>query len=632
MALIAALDEPVDSAVVGRAVLVSGWAVADTGAPPAISVCADGGPDQPLYRGRPRPDVEAAYPGSGSGSGFVGLLLLDGLDSPVDVEVTVRSVEGDAAERFVRRVTARSDGATRSTSEFDTALLNWLTTPTQEEQAWPRWTVGAEQLRLALGLEGAFPRAGGEQRYSFLEWLYHLWKNEGEDALPLALVAASWLPPSQRTTLHLPRAWRDSTWGHLMVPWLDDDAADPDPTRPPLSRARAIATVGLDPRHALALRPVLPRASWPPAQRPRGINVVGHLEAHSGLGEATRCTLRTVIAAGVPHDALDLGPISADNDMRIGPQQGAPYAISVVHDNVTRVPVTARLLGTRFLRDRYSVGYWYWEAADPPQATAEASALVDEVWVASQFVADALRRASTVPVRVVPPAIDMKPATGVARERFGLPSSATCFLTMASVYSVTERKNPFGTLEAFRKAFGHSRTTEAVLVMKLTGISGTPGLREELMARIGSLPVIVIDEPLSRADVRALIAACDVVVSLHRAEGFGLPLAEAMAAGRAIIATGWSGNADFTTPETAFIVPYEIIELDRDFGPYLRGMHWAEPDVDAAASWMRLAVEDVTRRQLVADAGRAFVRARYDATVTASVLRAHLERITADSS
>jgi hypothetical protein len=102
-----------------------------------------------------------------------------------------------------------------------------------------------------------------------------------------------------------------------------------------------------------------------------------------------------------------------------------------------------------------------------------------------------------------------------------------------------------------------------------------------------------------------------------------------MAAGRAVIATGWSGNADFTTPDTAFTVPYQVVELDRDFAPYRRGMHWAEPDVDAAAALMQLAVDDVARRHHVATAGQAFVRAHYSASAAAPALRTHLERIMA---
>jgi glycosyltransferase involved in cell wall biosynthesis len=288
---------------------------------------------------------------------------------------------------------------------------------------------------------------------------------------------------------------------------------------------------------------------------------------------------------------------------------------------------TFRRLGHRFVLDRHAVGYWYWEALEPPAGTAEVSSHLDEIWVASEFVAGSLRAASTVPVHVVPPAVDLEVAAPLDRAALGVRTDGVCFLTMASVNSVLERKNPFGTLEAFRRAFAGHVDTTAVLIMKLSGLDLVPLVRAELRRRIGDLPVVVIDRPMARAELRSLVATSDVVVSLHRAEGFGLPLAEAMAAGRATIATAWSGNADFTVAGASFPVPYEVVELERDLGPYRRGMHWAEPDLDAAAEAMRTAATDVEHRREIAAAGQRLIRQRYDARSLAVVVRSHVERI-----
>lgn len=421
------------------------------------------------------------------------------------------------------------------------------------------------QLHRALDLSGSFPDLRGPGRFAYLEWLYHLWKNEGDDAIPFALVGAVWLPPANRPSPTLPADWVESTWGHLAVPWLNDDVTEPDPHQPLLSRAALLVwsrrttlqrrfpdPVGADrqslaswlvthrdglsshvelaaplgnetavshrrrtvrtrlaslgrrsatPAEHLLATSLMPadlpsRSSWRRSPRPLGLNVVGHFSAASGLGEATRCTLRTTLASDVPHDVLDVGPKAASEpDVRAvgGPGHPCPFAISIIHDNVSHAMTTFRQLGRRFVLDRYAVGYWYWEAAEPPENTAEISTHLDEIWAASEFVADSLRAASAVPVYVMPPSVDLEVAAPLDRASLGIQGDAVCFLTMASVSSVLERKNPLGALEAFRRAFAGGGDGRAVLIMKLTGLDHAPAVRDELDARIGDLPVVVVD-------------------------------------------------------------------------------------------------------------------------------------------
>jgi glycosyltransferase involved in cell wall biosynthesis len=696
--LVASLDAPADGERVGRALLVTGWAVSSTGREVQAEASVGAGPSISVPMGQRRPDVEAVHPSAGPRAGFMGLILLGEEATSTPITVTITDSAGHRVDfrRVVEPVSAGSSSP--STVPFDAMLLAWLCTPLEPASPYPRATVGAAQLRDARDLFAAFPALEGPGRFNYLEWLYHLWKNEGEDALPLALVAACWLPPGATEHLRLSADWPRSTWGHGILPWLNDDVDEAQPDRTPLTRAAILAwqqrpdlqrrfrdpfgrdrgslaahlatgdAVGAHIELAAPLeaagresaprrrprwrrdRPVdvaaellaspgrsltaLDRKTWRRTPRPVGVNLVGHFAATSGLGEATRCTLRSAEAAGVAIDLLDLGPrtdLAGATPLGV-PGHPCPFAVTVVHDNAAHAPATLRRLGRRFVLDRRTVGYWYWETAEPPDAVADVTACLDEVWVASHFVAKVLTQASSVPVSVVPPAVDLEDATPAERRRFGIPAGSTCFLTMASVDSVLERKNPFGALDAFRRAFGGTGHGDAVLLMKLAGLDQVPGVRGELRNRIGEMPVVVIDQVMSRSELRSLVAMADVVVSLHRAEGFGLPLAEAMGAGRATIATEWSGNADFTSSTTAYAVPYTLTAIAQDFGPYRRGMHWAEPDLDAAAAMMRSAHDDPDGRQSLAAAGRRLIREVYAAEVTGPVLRSHIERLASSTS
>jgi glycosyltransferase involved in cell wall biosynthesis len=175
---------------------------------------------------------------------------------------------------------------------------------------------------------------------------------------------------------------------------------------------------------------------------------------------------------------------------------------------------------------------------------------------------------------------------------------------MYDTQSVMQRKNPEAVVEAYLRAFGDGRD-DTFLVLKVN----TAGERElaPLRRRIEGRPdVHLVTDVLSRSDMDSLMAACDIFVSLHRSEGFGLPIAEAMAQGKAVIATAWSGNMDFMSEHTAACVSYELVTLERAHGPYPAGARWAEPDHDDAVEWMRrLRDDEALRAKLGAAAARS---------------------------
>ena len=251
---------------------------------------------------------------------------------------------------------------------------------------------------------------------------------------------------------------------------------------------------------------------------------------------------------------------------------------------------------------RFPIGYWAWELAELPDDWTEAFAIYREVWTCSIHAATAIGKRSPVPVQAMWPALPDALPSSLTREDFGLPDGRFAFLFLYDFLSETERKNPAGLMEAFRRAF---RADDRVhLVIKTSNGDMRRDDWKRLAAAAEGLPVTLFDRYLSRADVLALIRACDAYVSLHRAEGFGYTMAEAMAQARPVIATHYSGNADFMTPWNSFPVPYRLVELDRAHGRYAQGQVWADPDLDAAAELMRTVARDRDRAAEVARRGQ----------------------------
>jgi glycosyltransferase involved in cell wall biosynthesis len=266
--------------------------------------------------------------------------------------------------------------------------------------------------------------------------------------------------------------------------------------------------------------------------------------------------------------------------------------------------------------------YWAWELPVVPRAWRDAASYVHEIWVPTRFVADAVATAVTgKTIRVVPHPLRLREGPGRPRE---LAPGRCVYLTMFSDGSGFERKNPVATVTAFRRAFGDRQ--DVLLVVKAQALGARkPAIERRLREAIaGASNITVIDDMLSTEDRDALVARADVMVSLHRSEGFGLTLAEAMLVGKPVVATGWSGNVDFMSPDTGALVDYRLVPVLDPGGPY-DGMatEWAEPDIDcAAAALVRLADPEQRRRMGAAArrASAAFFRPERFAEIVAPTL------------
>ena len=358
---------------------------------------------------------------------------------------------------------------------------------------------------------------------------------------------------------------------------------------------------------------VAPRATPVGGLKPGPVIVGGQLTTASGLGEGARLCLDAVRALGWDAGHLDVSRLFLREDLPVpppGPEAKAGEGGTLIlHVNGPYLPYVALRLGRKFLAGRRIIGFWSWELPIMGPDWRRGLGLVHEIWVPTTFNANSLPADVGVPVKVV---LHPMEAKGVvrARDRFGLPEDKFIVFAAFDMGSTYGRKNPRASVAAFRQAFGDDPNCLMVLKVGHAGDAGW-AMADLQDAIQGMSNVRLMQETLSRADMTALVASADVVLSLHRAEGFGLLMAEAMLHGVPAVATGWSGNVDFMTPDDSGLVKYTLVPVDDPQGTYIvPGAKWAEADVGDAAAWLRRLYEDPEFRRQLGERGKAAATAK----------------------
>jgi glycosyltransferase involved in cell wall biosynthesis len=369
------------------------------------------------------------------------------------------------------------------------------------------------------------------------------------------------------------------------------------------------------------------RAGQAPAKI--GVNLAGYFTTESGVGEAARLIARATRAAEIPHVLINFEQsynLRRTDRTFTDFATSNPYGVNLVHVNADQIDVFAREQGDGFFAGKYNIGYWMWELSDFPSEWRDRFEYFDEIWVASTFAAESVGRASPIPVLRIPLPIVGDQGDVVGRDHFGLPSDAFIFLFMFDFLSVFERKNPLAVVEAYKEAFGEDN--KAMLVLKCSNAKADPTNAAKLLEAAKGASIRVIDGYLSRMEVASLVSVCDTYVSLHRSEGFGLTMAEAMRAGKPVIATAYSANVDFMNAGNSFSVAYRLVEIEKDFGPYRRGSAWAEPNVKQAAELMRWVFEHREVAALVGSRAREDMTAHLSPAAVGKVMKDRLQIIT----
>ncbi len=321
------------------------------------------------------------------------------------------------------------------------------------------------------------------------------------------------------------------------------------------------------------------------------ITLIGHPWAPIGMGEQMRSHIAALSAIHLHHAVFDIfryaGRTDVAHDHIVGAREirELPGGIRIFHINGDEVDAVFKAFEARGgkLEDGYNIVVPAWELPRYPAVWADNLRRFDEVWALSSFIQASLS-ASGVESHLIGQSIEPLPGQLLPRRHFGIRESAFVLLNFFDLSSYASRKNPEAVLALFSRIRAARPYADIQLVLKAKqGEKGAETWAREWAAIHGATGQIhVIDQPLDTLGVRSLIAASDCFVSLHRAEGFGRGLGEAMALGRLAMGTNWSGNMDFLNPDNGLAVNHTMVALQDGDYPHWEGQSWAEPDLDHA--------------------------------------------------
>ncbi len=346
--------------------------------------------------------------------------------------------------------------------------------------------------------------------------------------------------------------------------------------------------------------------------RPFGFNVIGHISANVGVGIVARNAIRLMLQKEYPVAIFDIDPgrgrggqETAYRHLAASSFDDLPYGISLLVLSITALPDIILDGRVKLRDDVVNAGYFWWELPVIPEIWAKSLEQFDVLVAGSQYLRSTFERyVSGTPAVYAQHALQDLGQIHPDRAKFGVPLDKVAFVSILEPTSDLARKNPFAAINAFETAF--SEDDSAHLVIKVNNAQADRGdssllveLRDEVV-RLGNR-VTLIEDTLTYADVLQLYASCDVFVGLHRAEGFGLGLMEAMVLGKPVISTGWSGNMTFMNRVNSCLVGFRLIPVDGSLAVYSRAflgqeVRWADPDLDEAAAWMRALARDATLR------------------------------------
>jgi Glycosyltransferase len=340
---------------------------------------------------------------------------------------------------------------------------------------------------------------------------------------------------------------------------------------------------------------------------PAGVNLIANIRSEIGLGQSARLVANELAHADVSFGIYNYevaGRLRSEDHSFDGKiTKGLHYNVNLIHINPYEMSVAYARLGKKAFDYRYNIAFWLWELEDFPNEWTECISLFDEVWTPSEFSSISIRKKVDIPVRTIPYCVTAPVDMACNRDFFGLPRDKFLFLIMYDSNSTMDRKNPLGAFSAYQKAFSDENVG---LVVKVNNADSKD--LKELEACLQLIPnSVIINKVMDKNQVNSLITCVDVYVSLHRAEGFGLVMAEAMLLETPVIATNWSSNTEFMNNDVACMVDYKLIPIEKTIGHYNKGQRWAEANVGQASKYMKRLYEDREFYEMMRRKGKRYI-------------------------
>ena len=362
-----------------------------------------------------------------------------------------------------------------------------------------------------------------------------------------------------------------------------------------------------------------------------GVNFIGYSKGELGLGQAMRSMAFAAKAALIPlvvrQFKVKITSKQSNNVLDADVRDRCQYPINLIcvnPDMFYRLPIWVTYPEWT---KTYNIGYWFWELENFPPAWQYATHLVDEIWVATEFIAQAMRKSGKKVVKIPFPLEFDLPPVYLNKEYFGLNPKEFTFIFSFDFNSMSERKNPQATIKAFKRAFPQGDHSARLILKTMNGSHYSP-LSKNLEALIDQDSRIEIrDGHLTQDEMRGLIRSSDCYISLHRAEGLGLGLAEAMYLGKPTIATGYSGNTEFMNSTNSILVPYTLVPVPKGAYPNGKDQFWAEPDIEVAADNMQKIVSDSAFRDQLGVNAAVYMREEHSYIKVGKIIRAQIEQI-----
>jgi|GEM_PF-971389 len=358
---------------------------------------------------------------------------------------------------------------------------------------------------------------------------------------------------------------------------------------------------------------------------PFGVNVSGYFRGEFGIAEVARTSLSALYDMNIPCVLNNVNTIlhRLEDPTYSEFSEENPYRFNLIHVNADQIEEFARQKGQSYFNYHHNIGYWFWELSHFPAKWTNSFAYLQEIWVASSFCQESIAAQAPIPVvKIIQPVLIDPTKVKPDRSRLGLPQDKFIYGFVFDYMSFVERKNPLAIINAFKLAFGDME--DVLLLIKTINGDQVPDQVQRLHQTARGSNIQFIDGHLARDEVINLVSSLDSYVSLHRSEGLGISMAQAMYLKKPVIATGYSGNMEFMNHNNSFLVRYQLAEIQENLGPYTKGQHWAEPDVEHAAELMRLVFDNQAHAQKIAERAEADIKANMTPKVTGSAMKERL--------